>query len=180
MNLKIIRNKLSYDFIIDKNKKENFDNNIKNNCKDELLLIHNSKIIFQCNEIQTVANYPNAHVLDTVKPCNFKIRCFIKTGESFADPSNPDKIKIHGIINAVDNEGQSINFNSLQIDNNQIKGRWLIHSTYYPKLDKDTNYAYSQGCFIFKHTYDLQKFNSVLLNNNITENMTLDGILIEK
>lgn len=176
--LKIIRKKESYDYKLLKNL-NNFSNNIKNNCIDSIILYKDGVEIYRNDKIQTVANYPQSHFKDTIKEGKFQIKCFVDAGYSFADPNNLERIKIHGIINAIDQDGQSVNSESKQIDKGIPKGRWLIHSTFSPKIGYDLNHAYSQGCFIFLHTKDLDDFNNVLILNGIKKRDTIDGELLE-
>jgi hypothetical protein len=183
--IKIERRKASYDFLVDKLHRysqsfthEDYTNNTKNNCLDSLTLLNNGVAVYTNNNIQTVANYPLCHVKDTVKAGKFQIKCLQEPGAYFEDKHNPGRIKIHHIINTEDLENQIINGQAMQNDLGNLKGRWLIHSTYYPPLNKDTK-AYSQGCFIFKNTDDLVRFNSILIANNINPGDVISGELID-
>jgi hypothetical protein len=183
--LKVERKKASYDFMFNQLHRyseplthQDFENNTKNNCIDSLTLLKNGEVIYKNDLMQTVANYPLCHVKDTINTGKFQIKCLQEPGPFFEDKYNPGRIKIHHIINAIDNEDQEINPLAMQNDKGITKGRWLIHSTYYPPLNKDTK-AYSQGCFIFKNTDGLVKFNSILLANNINPGDIITGELIE-
>jgi hypothetical protein len=185
LKIKIERKMISYDFLKNNLHRysqafthEDYENNTKNNCLDSLTLQSSGEVIYKYDFMQTVANYPLCHIKDTVKEGKFEIKCLMDPGISFDDKFNPGRIKIHHIINAKDLEDQDINVSAMQNDNGVLKGRWLIHSTYYPPLNKDTK-AYSQGCFIFKTTSDLIKFNSILIQNKIRPGDVISGELIE-
>ena len=58
-------------------------------------------------------------------------------------------------------------------------GRWLIHDRYSQKLGRDTNYAWSAGCFILS-SKDLEAFNRVLKSHGIKAGDAVDGVLQEE
>lgn len=156
--LEFIRNKKSHDFIINKNYKyvgngknkrfttSDYNNNTKNNMLDSAKLYKKDTILWECNKVQTVANYPLADTQDTLALGSFQIICFI-------DPRNYNH-EIHGVINAYDIEGQRILENSMQWEDQHWKGRFLIHATQY-------NHAWSKACLMF-HLTPLLELNSVL------------------
>jgi hypothetical protein len=176
--LKIIRYKSSYDFRVDQNKPDGFENNYKHNSADWLILFDESAELFRAR-CQTVANYcfgdnATADTVkhgDTVAPGNFQIRCF-------ADP-RAFHGEIHEIINATDLDGQRINHNAMQTTAGGFQnGRWLIHDRYSFKLGVDTNYAWSAGCFILSST-DLVRFNKALKSCGIKSGDIIPGELTE-
>jgi hypothetical protein len=137
--IKIERNKSSYNY------KENpeldsFNNNIKNNCQDKLILLKDGNEIFSHNQLQSIANYPGNFSNDSIAEGDFQLQCFVWVGSSFADPNNADRIKIHGIINAKTLTGDIIGHDSYIIykDGSKSAGRVLHHTTYYPPEKKRT------------------------------------------
>ncbi len=168
-NLYIIvkRKKESYDYKFDKNKND-YQNNIKNNMLDSLQLIHNGEIIFECNKVQTISNHPDYDHFDTVAPGEFQIKCFIKPITFHGE--------IHGIINTKDIEGQVINEDAKQLEDNHLKGRWLIHDTWYN--GKRLNHAWSGACFMM-YPEDLEAFNNKLKEKNVNDETIINGRLKE-
>jgi hypothetical protein len=179
LKLEITRNKKSYDYKFNLKEPDSFKNNIKNNCIDSYKLFKNNQVILEYNELQTVANYPDAHINDTIAPGNFYFVAFVPAGKSFADPKDINRIVLHGLIHATDKENQSIDVNSMQMDQGKIKGRWLIHSTFYPPIAKDTENAFSEGCFIHKRTSDLERLNNILKENGVEKNDWIPVTLTE-
>jgi len=171
LEYRVVRKKSSYDFKFDKAKND-FTNNIKNNMQDilELFDINTGNILFSCNNVQTVANHPNMKLSDTVQEGSFEISHFVDKRKYKND--------IHGIINAIDNNNQKIDKYSMQHDNGSYIGRWLIHSTYDPVLQRETQ-AYSGACFIMRE-YKLKQLNNILITAGIKKGDVLKGTLIER
>lgn len=186
--IKVIRKKESYDFIVDKNHiyegnrrekkftRADFRNNIKNNMLDDIILYKNQRIyndnyahteIFRC-KAQTVANYPLCDLHDTIAVGKFQLKCFIDPLNWHGEP--------HIIINAKDIEGQIINSDSRQWEDNQLKGRWGMHDTWYK--GKRLIYAWSKACFVV-YPEDLVGFNDKLRRNGIDNNYILNGEVTE-
>jgi hypothetical protein len=175
--IEILRKRESYDFIVDKNHKysrpfrhEDYVNNRKNNMIDTFILKYKNEIIFQNDKEQTVANYPLAHLRDTLAPGVFQMVCFVRQG-GYANP-------IHGIINALDMEGQLVNENSMQFDENHWKGRWLVHDNTFE--GKALNFCYSMACIMRKpdkqielnqalRKYGIDSDNHYIINGIIKE-----------
>jgi hypothetical protein len=180
-NLELIvrRKSESYCFRFEPNI-ETFANNVKNNCKDTLILLKDGIEVFKCSYLQTVANYPNADVMDTVRPGKFHLKCFVRAGISFADPADPARIRIHAVINALDLDQERIDSNAMQMDDGIYEGRWLLHSTFLPRTRKDAFYAYSKGCFIFQKTQMLDDFNRILTRENVKPGDVIPGTLTEE
>ena len=170
ITLKVKRNKKSYDYKLDPTKNF-FSNNTKNNCLDSIHILQDGNIIYSYPKVQTVANYPNSDTKDTIAKGKFQVKLFVEKRKY--------KNEVHGIINALDLEGQKIDEFSMQKDNGFTKGRWLIHDTYDPVLSKDLNFAWSQGCFVFKTSADLKLFNKVLIDYGCKEGDIIDGVLEE-
>ena len=57
-------------------------------------------------------------------------------------------------------------------------GRWLIHDKYSFKLGKDTNYAWSAGCFILS-SKDLSELNAVLKREGVKAGDEIGDEVIE-
>ena len=174
LKIQIWRKRQSYDFKADPEKPDGFDNNWKNNSLDLLVLLDNSEILFQCHA-HTVANYcfgdmpPGDKVPhgDTVAEGEFTVRCFVEPRKFHG--------KIHAITSTTDLDGQRIDRNAMQItDGGFQNGRWLVHDRYSPKLGKDTNYAWSAGCFILS-SQDLSRLNSILKNEGVKVGDEISG-----
>lgn len=161
MKIRVIRYKTSYNYKYDA-LTDNYDNNTKNNMLDSFIVIDNDKEIFKVN-CQTISNHPEMKHSDTIAQGKFKLKLFVDQ-RTFNTP-------IHGIIGAKDLAGQSINEHSMQLDNGQWIGRWLVHSCYYTPLGRDTR-AYSGGCIIMST-------NSMLALNEILRNIIGDTIEVE-
>ena len=171
LEYRIIRRKLSYDYKYDSNL-NTFSNNIKNNMRDILKLIDidTGNDLFICNQVQTVANHPKMKLSDTVKIGNFQVKHFVDKRAYIND--------VHGIINGTDINNQSIDNYSMQQDEKRYIGRWLIHDTFDPKLQRETS-GYSGGCFIMKPD-KLKQLNNILILAGIKKNDIIDGILEER
>jgi hypothetical protein len=153
LHFKVTRQKASFDFKVHPGLND-FSNNWKNNSLDTLALMHGNDQVFSC-KAQTVANHPgNGGQHDTVSDGTFTIRCFVD--------HRLFRPRIHAIIDTTDMDGEKIDHEALQYHTNGFQnGRWLIHSRFSPKVGKDTNYAWSLGCFIGS-TADLDALNDML------------------
>jgi hypothetical protein len=125
------------------------DHNAQNNLKDYAYLFSPSGICLWAARMQTVANMPGARHTDTIAAGKFSIIWDVER-RAF-------KGHIHGISGAVDQDGQTVNKDSVEI----IPGkdgaptdwaRWIFgHSTRKndPAPDGElTRFAWSAGCFI--------------------------------
>lgn len=177
LNIVIERKKTSYDFKVNSNLPDSFENNWKNNSHDWLVLRDDKAEIarFHC---QSVANYcfgdmNTADTVgwgDTVAPGFFKVRVF-------AEPRNFHG-EIHEIIEATDIDGQHINTYAMQTTEKGFQnGRWLIHDRFSKKYGTDTNYAWSAGCFILS-SGDLEALNT-LLKCYVKPGFLIPGKIIE-
>jgi hypothetical protein len=160
LSVKIIRFGKSYDFRINP-KLDSFDNNRKNNSLDLLVLLAGGEEIFRAR-CQSVANYCFGEMAtadtradgDTVAPGNFRLKCFV--------PPRAFHGEIHGITETRDLDGQWINREAMQTTAGGFQnGRWLVHDRYSFKTGRDTNYAWSAGCFILS-SGELLAFNTYL------------------
>lgn len=179
LKIQIWRNRQSYNFKADPNKPDGFDNNWKNNSLDLLVLLDNSEILFQCHA-QTVANYcfgdmslgDNLPYGDTVAEGEFTVRCFVEPRNFHGE--------IHAITNTTDLDGQRIDRNAMQISARGFQnGRWLIHDRFSKKLGRDTNYAWSAGCFILS-SIDLEALNETLKKEGVKPGDEISGEVIEQ
>ena len=85
--------------------------------------------------------------------------------------------EIHAITKTLDLDGQEIDRNAMQTTKDGFQnGRWLIHDRYSQKLGRDTNYAWSAGCFILS-SKDLEAFNRVLKSHGVKAGDAVDGVL---
>ena len=178
LQLKIIRYGKSYHFKADESKPDGFSNNWKNNSLDDFILTNNGAEVFKC-KCQSVANYcfgeqrPGDTIAhgDTVRAGSFTLRCFA--------PSRNFHGEIHAITKTRDIDGQEIDRNAMQTTKDGFQnGRWLIHDLYSKKLGRDTNYAWSAGCFILS-SKDLEAFNETLKLHGIKAGYAVDGVLEE-
>ena len=178
LKIEVWRNRQSYNFKTAPNKPDGFDNNWKNNSIDQLMLLKNDKILFLANA-QTVANYcfgdmtPGDKVPhgDTVAEGEFTVRCFVEPRNFHGE--------IHAITSTKDKDGQRIDRNAMQItDGGFQNGRWLIHDRWSEKLGKDTNYAWSAGCFILSSA-DLATLNAILKKEGVNPGDEIKGEVIE-
>lgn len=183
LKLQVWRKRKSYDFKAEKNKPDGFDNNWKSNSLDLLMLIDEEKgsftPLFQCNA-QTVANYcfgdmapgDNLPHGDTVAAGEFTLRCFVEPRGFHGE--------IHAITRTKDLDGQTIDRNAMQTTAGGFQnGRWLVHDRYSFKLGKDTNCAWSAGCFILSSD-DLARLNSILKNEGVKAGDEISGEVIEE
>ena len=113
LKLKIIRHKESYDFKLNPEKPDSFENNRKNNSIDDLVLLNDTEEVYRC-KCQTVANYcfgeqrpgDTAPHGDSVAPGEFTVKCFV--------PPRKFHGQIHAIIKTRDIDGQWIDRNAMQ------------------------------------------------------------------
>lgn len=178
LKIEVWRNRQSYNFKADPNKPDGFDNNWKNNSIDTLALLKDEKVLFLANA-QTVANYCFGDMApgdklphgDTVAEGDFTVRCFVEPRNFHGE--------IHAITSAIDLDGQKIGRNAMQLSDKGFQnGRWLIHDRFSKKLGKDTNYAWSAGCFILSST-DLATFNAALKKEGVKAGDEIQGKVIE-
>jgi hypothetical protein len=128
---------------------------------------------------QTVANYcfgenagpkNNPHI-STIAPGDFTIRAFVEPRSFHGE--------IHAITRTKDIGGKWIDHNAMQVFSNGYQlGRWLIHDKYSFELKKDTNYAWSAGCFILSSA-DLQSLNACLKQKGVKAGDLISGVLVE-
>ena len=179
LKLQIWRRQQSYDFKSDPGKADGFDNNWKNNSLDLLVLLDGSAILFQCHA-QTVANYCFGDMTpgdslphgDTVAAGEFTLKCFVEPRAFHGE--------IHAITKTKDLDGQTIDRNAMQTTAGGFQnGRWLVHDRYSFKLGKDTNYAWSAGCFILSSN-DLARLNAILKNEGVKAGDEISGEVIEE
>ncbi|MCM1321633.1 MAG: hypothetical protein NC041_07165 [Bacteroides sp.] len=179
LKIEIWRDKRSYDFRADKSKPDSFENNWLHNSIDRIFLFQGNKILFTAN-CQSVANYCFGAMAsgdklphgDTIAPGKFTVRCF-------AEPRNFHG-EIHAITNATDLDGQRIDRNAMQISAKGFQnGRWLIHDRFSKKIGRDTNYAWSAGCFILS-SFDLAGFNEKLKEAGVKQGDRITGEVIEQ
>lgn len=178
LTLKIVRYKKSYDFKLDPEKPDSFENNRKNNSIDEFILNNDGTECFRC-KCQTVANYcfgeqaPGDTVKhgDSVATGEFTVKCFV--------PPRKFHGQIHAITKTCDIDGQWIDRNAMQTtENGYQNGRWLIHDRFSFAQGKDTHYAWSAGCFILSSA-DLRLLNVNLDSYGIKPGDEIQGELVE-
>jgi len=72
-----------------------------------------------------------------------------------------------------------IDHNAMQIYSGGYQlGRWLIHDKYSYELKRDTNYAWSAGCFILSSA-DLRNLNACLKQKGVKPGDLITGTLLE-
>ena len=178
LKLIIIRHKESYHFKADECKPDSFSNNWKNNSLDDFILNDGGVEVFKC-KCQSVANYcfgdmksgDTVSFGDSVAVGGFTVKCFV--------PPRLFHGEIHAITKTHDIDGQEIDCYAMQTTKDGFQnGRWLIHDRYSQKLGRDTNFAWSAGCFILS-SKDLEAFNRVLKSHGIKAGDTVDGVLQE-
>lgn len=123
------------------------DHNAKHNMEDHLALLYDGRTIWEAWG-QTVANMPGARHTDTIVPGEFFVKWDV--------PRRAFKGHIHGMVGAIDQDGQVIDEDSVE----KVVGkdgapadwaRWIFgHSTRKndPAIDGVTRFAWSAGCFI--------------------------------
>lgn len=176
LKLTIIRHKESYRFKADESKPDSFSNNWKNNSLDDFILNDGGVEVFKC-KCQSVANYcfgdmksgDTVSFGDSVAPGGFTVKCFV--------PPRTFHGEIHAITKTHDIDGQEIDCYAMQTTKDGFQnGRWLIHDRYSQKLGRDTNYAWSAGCFILS-SKDLEAFNRELKSHGVKAGDAVDGVL---
>lgn len=178
LKIEVWRNRQSYNYKADPQKPDGFDNNWKNNSIDLLVLLKDGKAIFHANA-QTVANYcfgemPPGDTMphgDTVAEGEFTVRCFVEPRAFHGE--------IHAITSTTDLDGQRIDRNAMQTSAGGFQnGRWLIHDRWSKKLGRDTNYAWSAGCFILSSA-DLARLNDTLRKEGVKAGDEIKGEVVE-
>ena len=178
INFRVERKKESYHYKAYPGKPDSFENNWNNNSLDDLIVFNDLELALRL-PCQTVANYcfgPNAgpknnpHI-STVAPGEFTV-------EAFADLRRFHG-EIHAITRTKDLGGTWIDHNAMQVyaEGYQL-GRWLIHDRYSFELKRDTNYAWSAGCFILS-SKDLAALNLHLKKYGVKPGDLLPGTLVE-
>lgn len=166
-HLLVERDPVSHDFILEEDTGNIYKNRTKNNMIDHMFLYKNDVIIWSTHHLQTVSNHPLMKYSDTIQKGNFKLKLFVEQ-RKFNTP-------VHGIIDAFDLNGDYIDEFSMQKDQGEYIGRFLMHSSYYAPLKRDTK-GYSGACFIVS-TAEMLAFNKVLLENGLKEGDILKGVL---
>lgn len=177
LNFVVERRKRSYDFKSNKNLPGSFENNWKNNSLDWLCLYNDNCELIRL-PAQTVANYcfddmksnGDTEHGDTIAEGYFKVKCFVEPRGFHGE--------IHGIIETKDLDGQWVDHNSMQTVNGFQTGRWLIHDRWSEKLGRDTNTAWSAGCFILS-SKDLHALNNILHAYEVKSGDIIPGELVE-
>ncbi len=178
LKLEVWRNRQSYNFKADPNKADGFDNNWKNNSLDQLVLLKDDKVLFIA-KAQTVANYCFGDMApgdklphgDTVAEGEFTVRCFVEPRKFHGE--------IHAITSTKDKDGQTIDRNAMQVSDKGFQnGRWLIHDRWSEKLGRDSNFAWSAGCFILSSA-DLERLNETLKKEGVKAGDEIKGEVIE-
>ena len=179
LKIEVWRNRRSYDFKADPGRRDGFDNNWKNNSLDQLVLLDDKKKVLFIAGAQTVANYcfgdmaPGDRLAhgDTVAEGNFTVRCFVEPRNFHGE--------IHAITSTTDLDGQKIDRNAMQLSDKGFQnGRWLIHDRWSKKLGRDSNFAWSAGCFILSSA-DLAAFNAALKKEGVKAGDEIPGEVIE-
>ena len=145
----VMRKKSSWDFRENPKLPDSWDGNqnCKNNMQDSFILYDGQTEIWRSDKYQTVANMPGARHQDTIAVGDFFIEWEVSP--------NQHRGHVHGIIDAVDVEGQEINGRSMETtpgkDGAPIDTtRWLVHDD--QKLitspPSRCRAAWSAGCFI--------------------------------
>ena len=174
----VTRTKKSYDFRADPSKPDGFDNNWKNNSLDWLSLTDGGIELFRCR-CQSVANYCFGDMAtgdtcphgDTVAPGKLTVKCFV--------PPRTFHGEIHAITSTTDTDGQTIDRNAMQTTAGGFQnGRWLIHDRWSARYGRDTDFAWSAGCFILS-SGNLEALNTVLHSLKIQPGETIPGEVIE-
>lgn len=178
VKLIVIRKKSSYDFKANPKAPDSFANNWKNNSQDDFVLLDNGQPLFQCR-CQSVANYCFGDMAtadtvshgDTVAPGEFTLKLFV-------EPRNFHG-QIHAITRTRDVDGQWIGHDAMQTTKKGFQnGRWLVHDRFSFKTGKDTNQAWSAGCFILS-SFDLEQFNIVLKAMGFKPGDEIPGLVVE-
>ena len=167
ISIRVERKKESFHYKV--NPAENsYANNWHNNSLDTIFILKDGRVIrsYPC---QTVANHPDYDTHDTIADGSFQVRCFV--------PPRAFHGHIHAIINTFDVDCEWIDHESMQSTEGGFQnGRWLIHDRYSFKTGKDTNFAWSGGCFILS-SKDLEDFNDALVCLGVQKGQVLDGTI---
>jgi hypothetical protein len=178
LHFRVERKKESYCYRANSDKPHGFDNNWNNNSLDSLFLFDDLEMKIKLN-CQTVANYcfgPNAgpknnpHI-STIASGDFTVKAFVEPRSFHGE--------IHAITRTRDIGGNWIDHNAMQVyaEGYQL-GRWLIHDKYSFELKRDTNYAWSAGCFILSSA-DLQTLNKCMKGLGVKPGDLIQGTLVE-
>ena len=179
LNIVVERFKKSYDYKADPNKPGSFSNNWKNNCQDWFVLYDDDCELIRVH-CQSVANYnwgdyataDTVEYGDTISEGFFKMKCFVEP-RGFAG-------EIHGITATKDVDGQWIDKNSYQTTANGFQnGRFLVHSNFSKKINGDTNFCWSAGCFVMSSD-SLKALNDLLHAYNVKPGDLIDGQVVEE
>lgn len=154
-HFRIERKLSSYRFKDDMNSPDSWDgdHNAKHNCEDVAILYDGDHEVMRI-PVQTVANIPGGRHTDTIAPGRFAIKWDV--------PRRSFKGRVHGIVGAVDQDGQTVDEDSVQ----RVPGkngapvdfaRWIAFHTD-EKADPApentfTRYLWSAGCFITKKQF---------------------------
>lgn len=180
LKIEVWRVMRSYDYKADPSRPDGFDNNWKNNSLDALRLYDadTGETLFEGNA-QTVANYCFGDMAtadgpphgDTVAPGGFTLRCFVEPRGFHGE--------IHAITSAADLDGQRIGRDAMQTTAGGFQnGRWLVHDRFSKRLGRDTNYAWSAGCFILSST-DLERLAAALRGAGARPGDEIEGEVVE-
>ena len=178
LSFRVERKRESYNYCANPNRPHGFENNWKNNSMDSLILFDDLEMVIALN-CQTVANYcfgvnagpkDNPHI-STIAPGDFTITAFVEPRSFHGE--------IHAITRTKDIGGMWIDHNAMQIYSGGYQlGRWLIHDKYSYELKRDTNYAWSAGCFILSSA-DLRNLNGCLKQKGVKPGDLITGTLLE-
>ena len=172
MNIKIQRNKASYDYRRDPSKPFAWDNNDNNNSLDTFILFDDDGIELMRTPIQTVSNTEGIiggdKFLDTVAPGGFYIKTDVERRSFYP--------RIHGIVSAKTMAGELIGQDSTTPTN---QSRWLVHD--WQKLKpvgpgQDTRVAWSAGCFVMPDAA-LVHFGQIIDAHQLPAGSLITGIL---
>ncbi|MDR2542879.1 MAG: hypothetical protein LBC80_05455 [Treponema sp.] len=179
LSYRVERIKESYNYRANPNLPDSFENNWANNSLDFLILLDDEKEIIRL-KCQTVANYcfgehlgPN-HLphISTIATGEFVIKSFVEPRSFHGE--------IHAITKTRDKGGRWIDHNAMMtLDNGYQTGRWLIHDKYSFNHGRDTNYAWSAGCFILS-SKDLKTLNLHLKQFGVKPGDLINGVLNEQ
>ena len=167
ITIRIDRKKDSYDYKFNKTQPNSWENNYKNNMIDTLMVFEDDKKLLEC-QCQSVSNSPTGRYEDTIAPGKFSLKLFIEKRNYYCD--------VHGIVDAVDLEGEYVDFESVQ---NNDKSRWLMHDTQKVKPALRATlctHAWSAGCFIL-HPVHLSMVNQILKDKGYKSGDIITGVL---
>lgn len=179
VRMHVLRRRISFHYRVDPLKGDSFENNWANNSCDTMQLQDKAGRVLYGAMVQTVANYcfgrmpPGSGVAhgESVAPGAFVVRCFV--------PARAFHGRIHAITRTWDMDGEWIDREAMQISTEGYQtGRWLIHDRWSEKLGRDTNYAWSAGCFVLS-SEDLRRMNEVLDRWGVSCGQEMAGILEE-